>query len=111
VSLLAAPRPRAALTPPCVAGKRGLAPEETLATVEHILSRCAALHFSGLMTVGRSGYDLSLGPNPDFQVRRGERQRRGSRAPPPQAERSLRLLLSSDAAEPAAGGVRRAGAA
>lgn len=36
--------------------------------VRHILSHCPALHFSGLMTIGRYGYDLSLGPNPDFQV-------------------------------------------
>lgn len=50
------------------AGKHGLPPEETVNAVKHILSECAALHFSGLMTIGRYGYDLSLGPNPDFQV-------------------------------------------
>ena len=37
-------------------------------TVRHIVSQCAALHFSGLMTIGRSGYDLSQAQNPDFQV-------------------------------------------
>lgn len=37
-------------------------------TVKHIVSQCTALHFSGLMTIGRYGYDLTLGPNPDFQV-------------------------------------------
>lgn len=51
-----------------VAGKHGLPPEETVSAVKHILSHCPALHFSGLMTIGRYGYDLSLGPNPDFQV-------------------------------------------
>lgn len=50
------------------AGKHGLPPEETVNAVRHILSQCSALHFSGLMTIGRYGYDLSLGPNPDFQV-------------------------------------------
>lgn len=53
----------------CVVGKHGLPPEETVATVKHIVSKCSALHFLGLMTIGRYGYDLSLGPNPDFQVR------------------------------------------
>lgn len=52
------------------AGKHGLPPEETVNAVKHILSECSALHFSGLMTIGRYGYDLSLGPNPDFQVER-----------------------------------------
>lgn len=36
--------------------------------MKHIVSQCSALHFSGLMTIGRHGYDLTLGPNPDFQV-------------------------------------------
>lgn len=51
-----------------VVGKHGLPPEETVSTVNHIQSECSALQFSGLMTIGRYGYDLSLGPNPDFQV-------------------------------------------
>lgn len=51
-----------------VAGKHGLPPEETVDTVKHILSRCPALHFSGLMTIGRYGHNLTLGSNPDFQV-------------------------------------------
>lgn len=50
------------------AGKHGLPPEETVNTVRHIVSECSALHFSGLMTIGHYGYDLALGPNPDFQV-------------------------------------------
>lgn len=51
-----------------VSGKHGLPPEDTVNTVKHIVSQCSALHFSGLMTIGRYGYDLTLGPNPDFQV-------------------------------------------
>lgn len=39
-------------------------------TVRHIVSQCSALHFLGLMTIGRYGYDLNLGPNPDFQVQK-----------------------------------------
>lgn len=51
-----------------IIGKHGLPPEETVNTVKHIVSHCSALQFSGLMTIGRYGYDLTLGPNPDFQV-------------------------------------------
>nr|XP_006625657.1 PREDICTED: proline synthase co-transcribed bacterial homolog protein [Lepisosteus oculatus] len=47
--------------------KHGLPPEETVNTVQHIVSQCLALEFVGLMTIGRYGYDLSEGPNPDFQ--------------------------------------------
>ncbi|GAA6107059.1 pyridoxal phosphate homeostasis protein isoform X1 [Tachysurus ichikawai] len=47
--------------------KHGLNPDETVDTVKHIVSNCPALVFSGLMTIGRYGYDLSEGPNPDFQ--------------------------------------------
>lgn len=50
------------------AGKHGLPPEDTVDTVKHIRSHCSALQFLGLMTIGRYGYDLTLGPNPDFQV-------------------------------------------
>ncbi|XP_056278238.1 pyridoxal phosphate homeostasis protein isoform X1 [Pseudoliparis swirei] len=76
--------------------KRGLAPEETLATVEHILSRCAALHFSGLMTVGRSGYDLSLGPNPDFQMLLSRRREVCAGLALPEEEVELSMGMSSD---------------
>ncbi|XP_072409975.1 pyridoxal phosphate homeostasis protein [Chiloscyllium punctatum] len=48
--------------------KHGLSVEETVDTVRHILSNCPCLEFVGLMTIGRYGYDLSQGPNPDFQV-------------------------------------------
>lgn len=51
-----------------VAGKHGLPPEDTVDTVKHIRSHCSALQFLGLMTIGHYGYDLTLGPNPDFQV-------------------------------------------
>ncbi|XP_043938998.1 pyridoxal phosphate homeostasis protein isoform X2 [Protopterus annectens] len=46
--------------------KHGIPPEETSATVQHILTKCPHLHFVGLMTIGRYGYDVSEGPNPDF---------------------------------------------
>ncbi|XP_057175165.1 pyridoxal phosphate homeostasis protein isoform X2 [Triplophysa rosa] len=48
--------------------KHGLSPDETVNTVKHIVSQCPALEFAGLMTIGRYGYDLSDGPNPDFQM-------------------------------------------
>lgn len=50
-------------------GKHGLPPDETVNMVKHVVSQCSALDFAGLMTIGRYGYDLSEGPNPDFQVR------------------------------------------
>lgn len=49
-------------------GKHGLPPADTVNTVKHIVSNCPTLHFAGLMTIGRYGYDISEGPNPDFQV-------------------------------------------
>lgn len=52
----------------CPLGKHGVHPDETVNTVMHIVTNCPALNFSGLMTIGRYGYDLSEGPNPDFQV-------------------------------------------
>lgn len=52
-----------------LSGKHGLPPDETVNMVKHALSQCSALDFAGLMTIGRYGYDLSEGPNPDFQVR------------------------------------------
>ncbi|XP_026055915.1 pyridoxal phosphate homeostasis protein-like [Carassius auratus] len=48
--------------------KHGLPPDETVNLVKHIVSQCPALDFAGLMTIGRYGYDLSEGPNPDFQM-------------------------------------------
>ncbi|XP_059396323.1 pyridoxal phosphate homeostasis protein-like isoform X2 [Carassius carassius] len=48
--------------------KHGLPPAETVNVVKHIVSECSALDFAGLMTIGRYGYDLNDGPNPDFQM-------------------------------------------
>ncbi|XP_072917989.1 pyridoxal phosphate homeostasis protein isoform X1 [Hemitrygon akajei] len=48
--------------------KYGLSAENTVETVRHIFDNCQSLEFVGLMTIGRYGYDLSAGPNPDFQV-------------------------------------------
>ncbi|XP_059488824.1 pyridoxal phosphate homeostasis protein [Neocloeon triangulifer] len=50
------------------AEKGGLKPEETPDVVSHVLEKCPNLKFAGLMTIGQYGYDISLGPNPDFQV-------------------------------------------
>ena len=36
--------------------------------MEHIISHCAHLKFSGLMTIGEMNYDWSQGANPDFIV-------------------------------------------
>ncbi|XP_065351200.1 pyridoxal phosphate homeostasis protein [Cloeon dipterum] len=48
--------------------KGGLIPEEAPDLVSHLLEKCPNLKFAGLMTIGQYGYDLSRGPNPDFQV-------------------------------------------
>jgi uncharacterized pyridoxal phosphate-containing UPF0001 family protein len=48
--------------------KGGINLEETPSLVSHVLEKCPNLKFAGLMTIGRFGYDLSQGPNPDFQV-------------------------------------------
>ncbi|XP_069474061.1 pyridoxal phosphate homeostasis protein [Ambystoma mexicanum] len=48
--------------------KHGLPPTETVATVDHIIKKCPSLEMVGLMTIGSYGYDLSQGPNPDFQM-------------------------------------------
>lgn len=50
-------------------GKHGLSPSGTVDLVKHIKKNCPGLEFVGLMTIGSFGYDLSQGPNPDFQVR------------------------------------------
>ncbi|XP_008117867.1 pyridoxal phosphate homeostasis protein isoform X2 [Anolis carolinensis] len=51
--------------------KHGLPPGETVTTVAHILQKCPGLEFVGLMTIGSFGHDLSMGPNPDFQIEVG----------------------------------------
>ncbi|XP_074499273.1 pyridoxal phosphate homeostasis protein isoform X2 [Sebastes fasciatus] len=71
--------------------KHGLPPEETVNTVKHIQSKCSALHFLGLMTIGRYGYDLNLGPNPDFRMLLSRRQEvcDGLKLPPEEVELSM----------------------
>lgn len=50
--------------------KSGVPPSEASQLVKHILEACPELEFSGLMTIGAYDYDVTLGPNPDFLVRR-----------------------------------------
>ncbi|KAG7481105.1 hypothetical protein MATL_G00063170 [Megalops atlanticus] len=76
--------------------KHGLPPEETVNTVKHIISRCPALHFVGLMTIGRYGYDLSEGPNPDFQMLLGRRQEVCESLQLPTEEVELSMGMSTD---------------
>ncbi|KAJ4431921.1 hypothetical protein ANN_20528 [Periplaneta americana] len=47
-------------------GKNGCNPNEATRLVKHIIDNCPNLTLIGLMTIGKFGYDLSLGPNPDF---------------------------------------------
>ncbi|KAG8446439.1 hypothetical protein GDO86_014046 [Hymenochirus boettgeri] len=47
--------------------KHGLPPGETIGLVKHITEKCPSLEFVGLMTIGSFGYDITEGPNPDFQ--------------------------------------------
>lgn len=46
--------------------KSGIDPEHLVELVEFITTKCDRLHFVGFMTIGAYGYDVSLGPNPDF---------------------------------------------
>ena len=47
--------------------KSGCVPGETPLLVKHIIDKCSHLNFCGLMTIGKSGHDYSIGPNPDFE--------------------------------------------
>ncbi|CAD5111687.1 DgyrCDS973 [Dimorphilus gyrociliatus] len=47
--------------------KSGINPSEAHKLVDHIRQNCPSLMFKGLMTIGAMNYDLTLGPNPDFQ--------------------------------------------
>ncbi|KAJ0036407.1 hypothetical protein NQD34_005084 [Periophthalmus magnuspinnatus] len=76
--------------------KHGLPPEDTVSTVKHIVSRCSALHFTGLMTIGRYGYDLTLGPNPDFQMLISRRQEVCESLKLPVEEVELSMGMSTD---------------
>lgn len=51
-----------------IAGKSGCSSNQCVDLVEHIISHCAHLRFSGLMTIGEINYDWSQGANPDFIV-------------------------------------------
>lgn len=46
--------------------KSGTNPEHVEELVKFITAKCDRLHFVGFMTIGAYGYDVSLGPNPDF---------------------------------------------
>ncbi|XP_061544023.1 pyridoxal phosphate homeostasis protein isoform X3 [Phycodurus eques] len=76
--------------------KYGLLPEETVNTVKHIVSECSALQFSGLMTIGRYGYNLTLGPNPDFQMLLSWRQKVCDSLKLPLEEVELSMGMSTD---------------
>ncbi|CAH2274624.1 erlin-2 isoform X1 [Pelobates cultripes] len=54
--------------------KHGLAPGEAVELVKHIKEKCPSLEFVGLMTIGSFGYDITQGPNPDFQLMLSQRQ-------------------------------------
>lgn len=51
-----------------MAGKSGCSSDHCVELVEHIISHCPHLKFSGLMTIGEMNYDWSQGANPDFIV-------------------------------------------
>ncbi len=48
--------------------KSGVEPSEAIKLTKFIIEKCPDLEFCGLMTIGASNYDVSLGPNPDFLV-------------------------------------------
>ncbi|KAF0299033.1 Pyridoxal phosphate homeostasis protein [Amphibalanus amphitrite] len=48
--------------------KGGVQAEEAAALARHVRTECPALVFTGLMTIGAFDHDLSVGPNPDFQL-------------------------------------------
>lgn len=76
--------------------KHGLPPEETVNTVKHILSQCSALHFAGLMTIGRYGFDLNEGRNPDFEMLLSQRQKVCDNLNLPMEDVELSMGMSND---------------
>ncbi|XP_015523030.2 pyridoxal phosphate homeostasis protein [Neodiprion lecontei] len=46
--------------------KNGCQPSEASNLVKHVIENCKNLKFTGIMTIGKYGYDPSAGPNPDF---------------------------------------------
>lgn len=49
-----------------ISEKNGINPLEVCDVTKFVINECENLNFSGLMTIGKFGYDLSQGPNPDF---------------------------------------------
>lgn len=47
-------------------GKNGINPSEVCDISKYVINECENLKFSGLMTIGKFGYDISQSPNPDF---------------------------------------------
>lgn len=48
------------------AEKHGVHPNEATTLYKYVKENCPNLLVDGLMTIGKYGYDTSLGPNPDF---------------------------------------------
>ncbi|XP_044739106.1 pyridoxal phosphate homeostasis protein [Chrysoperla carnea] len=46
--------------------KNGMHPSEVVEVAKNVLEKCPNLELCGLMTIGAYGYDITLGPNPDF---------------------------------------------
>nr|XP_060643009.1 pyridoxal phosphate homeostasis protein [Anolis sagrei ordinatus] len=76
--------------------KHGLPPGETVTTVAHILQKCPGLEFVGLMTIGSFGHDLSMGPNPDFQMLISLRQEMCDKLNIPIEKVELSMGMSTD---------------
>ncbi|EFA09643.1 Proline synthase co-transcribed bacterial homolog protein-like Protein [Tribolium castaneum] len=55
--------------------KSGIEPNEVVDLTKFVLNECPNLHLEGLMTIGKFGYDISNGPNPDFLTLRSCRDR------------------------------------
>ncbi|KAF5279155.1 hypothetical protein FQR65_LT03401 [Abscondita terminalis] len=46
--------------------KSGIEPKDLVDLAKHVRENCKNLQLDGIMTIGKFGYDLELGPNPDF---------------------------------------------
>lgn len=49
-----------------ISAKSGCEIKTTSSLVKYVIEKCPNLEFTGLMTIGEYGYDVSKGPNPDF---------------------------------------------
>ncbi|KAM5170117.1 pyridoxal phosphate homeostasis protein [Mantella aurantiaca] len=76
--------------------KHGLSPSGTVDLVKHIKESCPGLEFVGLMTIGSFGYDLSQGPNPDFQLLLKQREEVCEKLGLPGEAVELSMGMSSD---------------